>query len=139
MKKINFKLLGFFIVSLSLFCNQVVFADIIIRKDNTDPGTQPNILSGARSMSTSTYSLSSKLFIPVSADVVGSELFVDFSTTVGTAFVSVVDSKGNVVYQTVVDTYSTDEVAIPIDGLSTGIYSLKISYGSTHLIGNFKL
>jgi len=139
MKKINYKLLCFFIVSISLFTNQVAFSQILIRKDDPAPGTSPNVLSMSKTSSATTYSLSTRSFIPVSANVVGTELFVDFSTTVGTAFVSVVDYNGNVVYQTVVDTYSTDEVAIPIDGLSSGNYSLKISYGSTHLIGNFKL
>jgi hypothetical protein len=139
MKKINFKLLGFFIVSLSLFTNQVVFADIIIRKDDPAPGTQPNILSTSTSISTKTYSSSTKFFIPVTADVVGTELIVDFTTSIGTAYVSVVDRDGNVVYQTVVDTYSTPEVVIPVDGMSSGKYALKISYGSTNLTGNFQL
>ena len=143
MKKINFKLLGFFIVSLSLFTNQVVFADIIIRKDDTNPTIQPNILSASTLLSTSTstktYSSSTKFIIPVTADVVGSELIVDFTRSVGTAYVSVVDANGSVVYQTVVDTYSTPEVVIPVDGLSSGKYSLKISYGSTNLTGDFKL
>jgi len=144
MKRINFKLLGFFIVSLSLFTNQVVFADIFIRKDDGQGGL-PNVLSASISTSTSTststktYSSSTKFIIPVTADVVGSELIVDFSTSVGTAYVSVVDANGSVVYQTVVDTYSTPEVVIPVDGLSSGKYSLKISYGSTNLTGDFKL
>jgi hypothetical protein len=84
-------------------------------------------------------SFSSTFIIPVTADIIGSDLIVDFTTTVGTAVVSVVDQNGNVVYQTVVDTFSTPEVVIPVDGMSSGDYSLKISYGSTHLIGDFQL
>ncbi|MDD4968255.1 MAG: DUF3244 domain-containing protein [Paludibacter sp.] len=143
MKKINFKLLGFFIVSLSLFTNQVVYADILIRKDDPAPGGGSNIATQSYSLSTTTstktYSSSTKFVIPVTADVVGSELFVDFTISVGTAYVSVVDANGSVVYQTAVDTYSTPEVVIPVDGLSSGKYSLKISYGSTSLTGNFQL
>jgi len=140
MKKINVKLLSFFIVSLLVFSNQVIFAGIIIRKDDPAPGTQPNnILSASATVSAKSYSLRAQSYISVSADVVGSELYVDFSTTVGTAFVSVVDQNGSVVYQTVVDTYSTSEVVIPVDGLASGQYAVKISYGSTHLIGNFQL
>ena len=142
MKKINYRLLSFFVVLLCVFSNQVVFADIIIRKDNTDPATQPNnVVSAAKSLSMgSKANLSSaKSFIAVTADLSGSDLIVDFSSTVGTAVVSVVDQDGNVVYQTVVDTYSTPEVVIPVDGLSSGNYSLKISYGSTHLTGDFQL
>lgn len=136
MKKINFKFLGSFVVLLCVFSNQFVSADIIIRKDNTDPGSVPMVTSNL-----STYSLStSSLFTyPVTADVIGSDLIVDFTSTVGTAFVSVIDKSGNVVYQTVVDTYSTSEVVIPVDGLNSGKYSLKISYGSTRLIGSFQL
>ena len=134
MKKINFRLLGLFVVFLSVFSNQVVFADIIIRKDD-DSGFKPNnVLSLSK-----TFSLSSKTFIPVTADLVGTDLIVDFNTTVGTAFVSVVDQNGNVVYQTTVDTFISPEVIIPVDGLSSDKYSVKIAYGSTNLIGDFNL
>ena len=134
MKKINFRLLGLFVLLLSVFSNQVVFADIIIRKDDPAPGGSPNTI-----MSKRTLSLSSTSFIAVTADVVGTDLIVDFNSSVGTAFVSIVDQNGNVVSQTSVDTFSTSEVIIPVDGLSTGKYSVKISYGSTKLIGNFNL
>jgi len=134
MKKINFRFLGLLVLLLSVFSNQVVFADIIIRKDD-GTGLQPNnVLSKSKAMS-----LSSTAFIAVTADVVGTDLIVDFGTSVGTALVSVVDQNGNVVSQTSVDTFSTSEVIIPVDGLSTGKYSVKISYGSTKLIGNFNL
>lgn len=141
MKKIKF--LSTFILLFLVFSNQV-FADIIIRKDDPyGPGTAPNVLSPTMS----TYSLSTSSLItsrqstyyPVSADIIGSDLIVDFSSSVGTAYLSVVDKSGNVVYQTVVDTFSTSEVIIPVDGLSTGKYSLKISYGSTKLAGSFQL
>ena len=134
MKKINFRFLGLFVLLLSVFSNQVVFADIIIRKDDPAPGGVPNNILSKR-----TLSLSSTSFISVTADLVGTDLIVDFGTSVGTALVSVVDQDGNVVYQTSVDTFSTSEVIIPVDGLSTGKYSVKISYGSTKLIGDFKL
>ena len=140
MKRINFRLLGFFGVFLFAFSNQVLSGDVLIRKDDPAPGGAPNVLSAsALTTSSKTYSLSSKSVIPVSADVIGSELFVDFSTSVGTSYVSVVDAYGSVVYQTVVDTYSTPEVTIPLNGLSSGKYSVKIAYGSTKLIGDFKL
>ena len=142
MKKINFRLLSFFVVLLCVFSNQVVFADIIIRKDNPDPATQPNNIVSAFSsfsLGTKANSYSAKSIIPVTADLIGSDLIVDFSSTVGTAIVSVVDQNGNVMYQTVVDTFSSPEVIIPVDGLSSGNYSVKIAYGSTKLIGDFQL
>ena len=135
MKKINFRLLGLFVVFLSVFSNQVVFADIIIRKDDQNPGTTPNNVQSKLK----TFSLSSNSFIPVTADIIGTDLIVDFTTSVGTAFVSIVDQNGNVVSQSTVDTFSTQEVIIPVDGLSSGKYSVKIVYGSTNLIGDFKL
>jgi len=140
MKRINFRLLGFFVVFIFAFSNQVLSGDILIRRDG-DTGSIPMVLSMS-SLSTTTTKTSFSTFksvITVSADVIGSELFVDFGTKVGTAYVSVVDMNGSIVYQTAVDTYSTQEVTIPLDGLSSGKYSVKIAYGSTKLIGDFKL
>ena len=132
MKK--FKFTGVFFLFLCVFTSQMVFSAIVIKKD--DPGTgTTSVMSRARA---SSLSISSS-FIPVTADVVGDELIVDFSSNVGTAYVSVVDQSGNVVSQTVVDTFSSSEVVIPVDGLSSGKYSLKISYGTTKLTGDFQL
>ena len=144
MKKINFKFLGIFIVLLCVFSNQVFAELIIIRKDDPAQGGSSNVVSASKSTSLKSSllksaSLQSQFVVPVTADIIGSDLIVDFTSTVGTASVSVVDQNGNVVYQTVVDTYSTPEVVIPVDVLSSGDYSLKISYGSTHLIGDFQL
>ena len=138
MKRINFRLIAFFVVSLLAFSNQIVFADIVIRKDPGDTGPTPNIVSSMSRLSAAS-TKSSKTVIPVTADIVGTDLIVDFTTTVGTAFVTVVDQNGNAVYQTTVDTFSDPELVIPVDGLSSGNYSLKIAYGSTNLIGNFQL
>jgi len=144
MKKINFKFLGIFIVLLCVFSNQVFAELIIIRKDDPAQGGSSNVVSASKSTSLKSSllksaSLQSQFVVPVTADIIGSDLIVDFTSTVGTASVSVVDQNGNVVYQTVVDTFSTPEVVIPVDGLSSGNYSLKISYGSTNLIGDFQL
>src|ERR1035437_6151620 len=134
MKKINFRFLGMLAVLLCVCSTQVVFADNILIRNDGNTGNQPNAL-----IATKSYSLSSQSVIQVTADLSGSDLIVDFSTTVGTAYVSVVDKSGNVVYQTAVDTFSSSEVIIPVDNLSSGSDSVKISYGSTKLIGNFKL
>jgi hypothetical protein len=139
MKKINFKFFGIFIVLLCVFSNQVFAELIIIRKDDPAPGGGSNVASATKLSSLKSLSLQSQFVIPVTADITGSDLIVDFTTTVGTANVSVVDQNGNIVYQTVVDTSSTPEIVIPVDGLSSGDYSLKISYGSTDLIGDFQL
>lgn len=136
MKKFNFSGL---LLLLCVFSSQFVFGDIIIRRDDPTGGSPSAPAMATMSKTKSLSSTSTSSFIPVSADIVGTELIVDFSAIVGTAYVSVVDQSGNVVYQTVVDTFSTPEVIIPVDGLSSGKYSLKISYGTTKLTGDFQL
>jgi len=137
MKKI--KVSGFMFLFICVLTNQFVFADIIIRRDDPTGGqpTAPAMSSLSKTKSFSTASTSS--FIPVAADVVGTELIVDFTSSVGTAYLSVVDQSGNVVYQTVVDTFNSAQVLIPLDGLQKAKYSLKISYGTSRLTGDFQL
>jgi hypothetical protein len=129
---------SFLVHSLSLlvcflFIQTIGAIDLPLKKG--DPGT----IGGFSMIKKSATLSSTSLSLNVSADLTNSEITLDFTSPVGTAYVSIVDQSGNVVYQTVVDTYSTSEVVIPVDGLSTGTYSLKISYGTTHLIGNFQL
>jgi len=140
MKSLKFLCVSF----LCIFANQFAWGDILIRKDPDLPTqpNQPNIVTSLSSSLLKTKSVSTSLSIvsiPVTADIINSELIVDFTSIVGTATVSVVDANGYVVYQTNVDTFTTSEVAIPLDGLSSGKYSLKISYGTTKLTGNFQL
>ena len=134
MKNLNFS--GVLIL-LCVFSSQFVFGDIILKKD--DPTIQPNSATSMSSMLKTKSSSTASTVIPVSADIINSELIVNFSSIIGTATVSVVDVNGFVVSQTIVDTFTTSEVIIPVDGLSSGKYSLKISYGTTKLTGNFQL
>ena len=122
---------------LCVFSSQFVFGDIILKKD--DPTIQPNSATSMSSMLKTKSSSTASTVIPVSADIINSELIVNFSSIIGTATVSVVDVNGFVVSQTIVDTFTTSEVIIPVDGLNSGKYSLKISYGTTKLTGNFQL
>ncbi|MEI6554466.1 MAG: DUF3244 domain-containing protein [Paludibacter sp.] len=130
MKRFNFSTL--LVVVFCLFANQV-FSAIILKKDDPGTGTIPGPAP------TKSITFKSSASIPVMADIIGSELIVDFTSALGTASVSVVDETGNVVYQTIVDTYSASEVVIPVDELSSGKYALKISYASTRLTGDFEL
>ena len=130
MKRFNFSTL--LVVVFCLFANQV-FSAIILKKDDPGTGTIPGPAP------TKSFTFKSTASIPVMADIIGSELIVDFTSAVGTASVSVVDETGNVVYQTVVDTYSASEVVIPVDELSSGKYALKVSYANTKLTGDFQL
>ncbi len=143
MKKLTSKSFGKLIFLLGMFLTtQFSFGDILIRKDtNSDPGLQPMGVTtlSATSLTTTSTSTSTYTTYPVSADVIGTDLIVDFSKSVGTAYITVVDYSGAVVYMTAADTYSSREVVIPVDGWSSGKYSVKIAYKNTKLIGDFWL
>jgi len=113
---------------------QSAFADISLKKDNPGPGGVPNITNSLKTTSLRTMSI-----LPVSADVINDELVVDFSSAVGNATISVVDQYGNTIYLSTINTYSSSELAIPVTGWGSGSYTLKISYGTTNLIGSFQL
>lgn len=113
---------------MCLFSVQTIFAvDVPLKKGDTGYGT----MRVTKPLSATS--------IPVTADLFGTDLIVDFSISVGTAYVSVVDATGNVVYLTTIDTYTNSEVIIDLDGSCTGNYRLIISYGTTQLSGSFQL
>lgn len=128
----RFKFSTFLVLVFCLFANQV-FSAIILKKDDPGTGTLPGPAP------TKSITAKSSASIPVMADIIGSELIVDFTSAVGTATVYVVDETGSVVYQSVVDTNSASEVVIPVDELSSGNYALKISFANTRLTGDFQL
>lgn len=142
MKKLTSTSFGKLIFLLGMFLTtQFSFGDILIRKDDPAPGTQPMGVTTLSATSLTTTSTSTSIYTtyPVSADVIGTDLIVDFSKSVGTAYITVVDYSGAVVYMTAVDTYSSREAVIPVDGWSSGKYSVKIAYKNTKLIGDFWL
>ena len=113
------------IVAGFLMLAQLSFAgEIVIRKD-TDPDPTP----GTRI----------PFYIPLTASVNTDGLALDFYTAVGDATITVYDESNNVVYQEVLDTFSTLSMLIPTDEWSGGNYILRIHYGITGLIGNFEL
>lgn len=138
MKK-NYSRLFYFVFLLVNFLSvqNILATDPPLKKDDDGPGSVTNNVSTMSSLSRTTISVLTT--IDVTANLEATELYVDFNSPVGTAVVSIVDSNGQVVYQTTVDTYSTPEVIIPVDGLDSVDYSLKISYDSTNLIGDFRL
>lgn len=135
MKATSFKFAIFLFVLAGLFMSSLTYADDVPLKKDDGLGTLPNIVSPMLK----SLSLNSFTYLSVSADLTNGVLTVDFSSSVGTALISIVDETGSIVYQVSVDTYSTPEVAIPVDDLGSGSYSLKISYGSTNLVGKFQL
>lgn len=141
MKTINLRSQGTFVFLLCVFSTLSVFAEIPLKKDDPEPGTLPNAIvpSSLKTSSLKTTSLKVQTIIPVTADVINGELGVFFNSPVGIATVSVVDQYGNVVELTTIDTNSSSELYISTDGWDAGVYTLKISYGTTHLIGEFQL
>lgn len=137
MKTINVKSLGVLTLLLCSFSFQTVFAEVPLKKDNSDPGSVGSFALKATSLKTSVSQ--SSVIIPVTADIVNGELSVFFDYPVGIAQITVVDSTGAVVEYQVLDTNTSLDVYIPITGLSSGNYTLKISYGTTHLSGSFQL
>ncbi len=75
--------------------------------------------------------------IPVEATINDLELAIYFDSSIGDVTVSVVDALNFTVYQETVDTNSTSEIHIPVDAWTSGEYSLKFTYGSTALQGDF--
>ena len=65
------------------------------------------------------------------------DVTLNFLYPVGTAQVSIENENGDVVYQDAVNTYSTLDASIDTQNLDGGVYTLKISYGSTNLAGEF--
>jgi len=113
------------VVAGFLMLAQLSFAgEIVIRKD-TDPDPTP----GTRI----------PFYIPLAASIDTDGLALDFYTPVGDATITVYDESNNVVYQEVLDTFSTLSTLIPTDEWSGGSYILRIHYGITDLIGNFEL
>lgn len=139
MKTINLKFLGTLVLLLCAFSSQAVFATIIIKKDDPASGGGSNVMMMSKSSALKTTSLQTQSIIPVTADIINGELGVFFSSPVGVATVSVVDQYGNVVEITTIDTNSNSELYISTAGWEAGSYTLKITYGTTHLSGTFQL
>ena len=74
----------------------------------------------------------------VSASIDNNQLAVYFDSPVGDATITVYDANNNIVSQQTVDTDSISEVSISTALWTSGTYTLKISYGSTRLTGEFQ-
>lgn len=67
------------------------------------------------------------------------DVTLNFLYPVDAAQVTIENESGDVIYQEVVDTYTTLNSYIDTQNFDGGIYILKISYGSTNLAGEFEL
>jgi hypothetical protein len=113
--------------AFGLFCVLIISGvkatDVPVYRDPIPPGPVPLAMD----------------YLPVSVTIDESNLSLFFDSSVGDATITVYDSSNNVVYQEVVDTDSTAEVFIPVTSWSAGDYTVRISYGTTNLVGYFQI
>ena len=129
MKRINVKYLGSLLLFFLLAASQFVFADFPLQSVDSDPGTV--------SLGTFRGPARAKEDNPVTLGVVNGELAIFFNNSVGTAYISIQDANGNIVATDVLDTNASTEFYIPLDEFEVGTYTLRVSYGTTKLIGEF--
>lgn len=111
---------------LFLLVHSGVFAgEVVIRNDETKDPIQPHPTSVE--------------YYPVSAYEDGIDLSVFFEWAVGDATINIKDASGVTVYQAVINTNVQTTVVIPIDTWNSGEYTIRISYGTTRLIGEFEV
>jgi len=77
--------------------------------------------------------------IPVTVDLSSTDIFINFTNSVGIAVVTIKDSEGSIVSQELLDTDSESELYISIEDWDSGDYTITIEYGSTTLNGEFSL
>lgn len=98
-----------------------------------------NVVLAKTNTSTSSSRQRAPMLIPVTVDLSTTELYLNFTNTVGIATITVTNSNGTIVQQDLLDTDASNELNIPLDGYEAGVYTFTISYGSVTLTGNFEL
>jgi len=126
MKQLVVRPIGQFVIFASLVCSQLVFADGPLKGD-TNPGSVPN----APAINNSFSEMNSVVINDITIDIVGNDLMINFNSPIGIATVSIKDSKGNLVYQSAVDTEITADLSLPTSLFNKGTYSVVVSYGSS--------
>jgi len=122
MKQLISRPIGQFVILATLVFSQFVFAGDPIDKRDFPP--TPTINSNS-------YSISEFAINAITVDIVGTDLMINFNSPIGIATVSIKDSKGNLVYQSSVDTEITADLSLPTSMFNKGTYSVVVSYGSS--------
>jgi len=128
MKKLNLRLFSILMLLLFTFPFQAIYAgDVPIKSEDPNDYNIPS--TGTRAP------------VRIALEVTQNETDVtlNFLYPVGAAQVTVTNENGDVVYQEAVDTYTTLDAYVDTQSLDGGVYTLRISYGSTNLIGEFEL
>ncbi|MEI8085276.1 MAG: DUF3244 domain-containing protein [Paludibacter sp.] len=130
MKTLNSLLFASLMVLLVVLPFQSIFAVVDVPlKSSDDPRTTfPKVKS-----KTPTHVATSAVF----ANLSDTELILSFNGSVGAAQITVEDEMGGIVYMYSLDTNSSSELVIPLDGWDNGRYRINISYGTTKLVGDF--
>ncbi len=89
--------------------------------------------------STSTTRQRAPMLIPVIVDLSATDLYLNFTNSVGIANITVTDEMGTIQYQETMDTNATPDFYIPIDMWTSGNYLITIQYGSITLNGQFEI
>ena len=125
MKKLNFILGASLMTLFCILSTQSIYAGQVLLRPDSEwiPSTAP------------------RAPVRIALDVTqnDTDVTLSFLYAVGVAQITVENESGDVVYQTAVDTYSTLDAIIDTQILDGGVYTLKISYGSTDLAGEFEL
>ncbi|MBP1677046.1 MAG: hypothetical protein H6Q20_1605 [Bacteroidetes bacterium] len=79
------------------------------------------------------------VLIPLSVAINDYELALFFDSNVGLVTVSVYDEDDNIEYSEVINTNTESEFYLDLSDLASGTHTLKISYGSVRLVGEFEL
>ncbi len=79
------------------------------------------------------------VLIPLSVEINDYELALFFDSNVGLVTVSVYDEDDNIEYSEVINTNTESEFYLDLSDLASGTHTLKISYGSVRLVGEFEL
>lgn len=127
MKKINLPLFSILMLLIcSLSSQSVVAGEVPLKAEDMDLA-----LKGSYQRAP----------VSIALDVVQNETDVtlNFLYPVGAAQVTVENENGEVVYLETVDTFTTLDAYIDTQNFDGGVYTLKISYGSTNLVGEFEL
>ena len=127
MKKLNLPLFSILMLLLcSLPIQTILAGDVPLKADDGLSTFDPH---------------APKAPVSIALDVTQNETDVtlSFLYPVGDALITVENENGEVVYQETVDTFTTLDAYIDTQNFDGGVYTLKISYGSTDLVGEFEL
>ena len=128
MKKINFPLFSILMLLLFALPFQSISArDVPIKSE--DPSDYNIPTNGTRA----------PVSIALNVTQNETDVTLNFLYPVDAAQVKVENESGEVVYMETVDTFTTLDAAIDTQNFDGGVYTLKISYGSTDLVGEFEL